>query len=135
MYSNLFCVILFIAWTNRRQGQSTSDYFSFYRHCWNYWIFVNMYTFSVISADDSVALRLYLGMEYECPRGHRFFCSSPDKIFKAPSSGIFKVVLYFNFYVLYSINQWAYSFYFERIQMHVKEKCSCLHFRKVHTKL
>ncbi len=38
-----------------------------------------------------MALRLYLGMEYECPRGHRFFCSGPDKIFKAPSSGIFKV--------------------------------------------
>ena len=48
--------------------------------------------FLFLAVDDSVALRLYLGMEYECPRGHRFFCSSPDKIFKAPSSGIFKVM-------------------------------------------
>ena len=46
----------------------------------------------IFYTDDSVALRLYLGMEYECPRGHRFFCSSPDKMFKVPSSGIFKVV-------------------------------------------
>ncbi|XP_076452120.1 LOW QUALITY PROTEIN: nonsense-mediated mRNA decay factor SMG8-like [Babylonia areolata] len=27
-------------------------------------------------------VRVYIGMEYECPRGHRFFCSSPDKVIK-----------------------------------------------------
>ncbi|XP_050413442.1 nonsense-mediated mRNA decay factor SMG8, partial [Patella vulgata] len=32
-----------------------------------------------------VTLRVYLGNEYECPRGHRFFCSGPDKIIKVSS--------------------------------------------------
>ncbi|KAK7094164.1 nonsense-mediated mRNA decay factor SMG8-like [Littorina saxatilis] len=27
-------------------------------------------------------VRVFIGMEYECPRGHRFFCSAPDKIIK-----------------------------------------------------
>ncbi|KAK7494187.1 hypothetical protein BaRGS_00014660 [Batillaria attramentaria] len=27
-------------------------------------------------------VRVYIGMEYECPRGHRFFCSAPDKVIK-----------------------------------------------------
>ncbi|XP_014673337.1 PREDICTED: protein smg8-like isoform X2 [Priapulus caudatus] len=28
----------------------------------------------------------YLGIEYECPRGHRFFCSGPDKMLKIPAN-------------------------------------------------
>ncbi|ESO91360.1 hypothetical protein LOTGIDRAFT_228810 [Lottia gigantea] len=32
-----------------------------------------------------VSLRVFLGNEYECPRGHRFFCSGPDKIIKVSS--------------------------------------------------
>ena len=38
-----------------------------------------------------LSVTVYLGHEYECPRGHRFFISSPEKIFKAPASGQFKV--------------------------------------------
>ena len=28
-------------------------------------------------------VRSYFGLEYECPRGHRFFCSGPEKILKS----------------------------------------------------
>ncbi|KAH9504385.1 Protein smg8 [Bulinus truncatus] len=36
------------------------------------------------------SIRIYLGMEYECPRGHRFFCSGPDKVIKVSSNSIVK---------------------------------------------
>ncbi|CAH1774996.1 unnamed protein product [Owenia fusiformis] len=34
---------------------------------------------------SEVNAKIYLGIEYECPRGHRFFITSPDKILKLPS--------------------------------------------------
>ncbi|XP_071144802.1 nonsense-mediated mRNA decay factor SMG8-like [Mytilus edulis] len=37
-----------------------------------------------------VNLRIYLGNEYECPRGHRFFCSGPEKIIKVSSTSSVK---------------------------------------------
>ncbi|GFO14056.1 protein smg8 [Plakobranchus ocellatus] len=40
--------------------------------------------------DTATTVRVYLGMEYECPRGHRFFCSGPDKIIKVSSNSIVK---------------------------------------------
>jgi len=39
-----------------------------------------------------VVFRLFVGLEYECPRGHRFFLCAPDRLFKVPPSGIYKVV-------------------------------------------
>ena len=39
-----------------------------------------------------ITVRAYIGMEYECPCGHRFICSGPDRIVKANSSGIVKVI-------------------------------------------
>ncbi|XP_029644947.1 protein SMG8 [Octopus sinensis] len=33
-----------------------------------------------------VNVRVYIGVEYECPRGHRFFSSGPDKLVKMSSS-------------------------------------------------
>ncbi|XP_071805949.1 nonsense-mediated mRNA decay factor SMG8-like [Asterias amurensis] len=41
-------------------------------------------------ANSDPSIRAYIGNEYECPRGHRFICSGPDKIVKATSSGIVK---------------------------------------------
>ncbi|KAI0238335.1 Protein SMG8 [Lamellibrachia satsuma] len=32
---------------------------------------------------NDVMVRMYFGLEYECPRGHRFFCSGPEKILKS----------------------------------------------------
>ncbi|RUS78116.1 hypothetical protein EGW08_014124 [Elysia chlorotica] len=40
--------------------------------------------------DTATTVRVYLGMEYECPRGHRFFCSGPDKIIKVSSNSMVK---------------------------------------------
>lgn len=41
-------------------------------------------------ADDQVfMLKIFVGCEYECPRGHRFFMSSPDTILRG-MSGIAK---------------------------------------------
>jgi len=33
------------------------------------------------------AVRAYIGNEYECPRGHRFICSAPDRIVKSSGGG------------------------------------------------
>lgn len=33
-------------------------------------------------------LKIFIGCEYECPRGHRFFMNSPDKIISRGGSGI-----------------------------------------------
>lgn len=33
-------------------------------------------------------VKIFVGNEYECPRGHRFTCCSPDKILKATGTGI-----------------------------------------------
>ena len=40
-----------------------------------------------------VNLRVYIGEEYECPRGHRFFCSGPEKIIKVSSTSTVKVCI------------------------------------------
>jgi hypothetical protein len=43
----------------------------------------------------SITLRAYIGMEYECPCGHRFICSGPDRLVKLSNNGVVKVKLYF----------------------------------------
>ncbi|XP_064460631.1 nonsense-mediated mRNA decay factor SMG8-like [Ornithodoros turicata] len=35
-------------------------------------------------------VKVFLGVEYECPRGHRFMCSSSDRILRCPASGLIK---------------------------------------------
>ncbi|XP_033764309.1 protein smg8-like [Pecten maximus] len=35
-------------------------------------------------------VRVFLGDEYECPRGHRFFCSGPEKIIKVSNTSTVK---------------------------------------------
>ena len=45
------------------------------------------------SDTTEVNLRIYLGDEYECPRGHRFFCSGPEKIIKVSSTSSVKVTI------------------------------------------
>ncbi|KAH0955896.1 hypothetical protein HN011_006917 [Eciton burchellii] len=35
-------------------------------------------------------VKIFVGVEYECPRGHRFMASAPDKVLKATGSGIVK---------------------------------------------
>jgi len=47
--------------------------------------------FSVLDVVD-IVFRLFVGLEYECPRGHRFFLCAPDRLFKVPPSGIYKVL-------------------------------------------
>lgn len=48
---------------------------------------------SLWSADQAsgqstlVTARAYIGMEYECPYGHRFICSGPDRIAKVSTNG------------------------------------------------
>lgn len=33
-------------------------------------------------------VKIFVGVEYECPCGHRFMCSSPEKVLKATGSGL-----------------------------------------------
>ncbi|XP_014483123.1 PREDICTED: protein SMG8 isoform X2 [Dinoponera quadriceps] len=35
-------------------------------------------------------VKIFVGVEYECPRGHRFMASAPDKVLKASGNGIVK---------------------------------------------
>lgn len=35
-------------------------------------------------------VKIFVGVEYECPRGHRFMASTPDKILKATGVGTVK---------------------------------------------
>ncbi|KAL6257681.1 hypothetical protein P5V15_011262 [Pogonomyrmex californicus] len=35
-------------------------------------------------------VKIFVGVEYECPRGHRFMLSAPDKVLKATGNGIVK---------------------------------------------
>ena len=35
-------------------------------------------------------MKIFVGVEYECPRGHRFMCSAPDKVLKTTGSGLVK---------------------------------------------
>ena len=41
--------------------------------------------FSVLADGSSDGLRAYIGNEYECPRGHRFVTSGPEKVVKVAS--------------------------------------------------
>ena len=52
---------------------------------------LSLATSSSNKAQQTVTVRAYLGMEYECPCGHRFFCSGPDKISKVSANGNVKV--------------------------------------------
>ena len=59
------------------------------------------------SSLSSISVKAYIGMDYECPLGHRFICSGPDRLVKASSNGIIKVcfILFFkpqNFSLKYS---------------------------------
>lgn len=52
----------------------------------------SLYLIKICFAEvGEVNLRIYLGDEYECPRGHRFFCSGPEKVIKVSSSSTVKV--------------------------------------------
>uniref|UniRef100_T1JDF4 Nonsense-mediated mRNA decay factor SMG8 n=1 Tax=Strigamia maritima TaxID=126957 RepID=T1JDF4_STRMM len=39
---------------------------------------------------SELTVKIFLGVEYECPRGHRFICSAPDKVLKATGTGLVK---------------------------------------------
>lgn len=46
---------------------------------------------SIITAHNSVTVRAFIGVEYECPCGHRFICSGPDRLVKLTNNGVIKV--------------------------------------------
>ncbi|XP_057315478.1 nonsense-mediated mRNA decay factor SMG8-like [Hydractinia symbiolongicarpus] len=39
------------------------------------------------NSKETISVKAYIGNEYECPRGHRFFCSAADKMVKITGSG------------------------------------------------
>ena len=51
----------------------------------------------------SVTIRAFMGMEYECPMGHRFICSGPDRLVKVSSNGTVKVIK--NSFIFLKLNQ------------------------------
>ncbi|RZF43223.1 hypothetical protein LSTR_LSTR009027 [Laodelphax striatellus] len=36
------------------------------------------------------SVKIFVGVEYECPRGHRFMCSGPEKVLKTSGGGLVK---------------------------------------------
>lgn len=42
------------------------------------------------SKGKEFVVKIFVGVEYECPRGHRFMASAPDKVLKATGNGIVK---------------------------------------------
>lgn len=54
-----------------------------------------------ISKDDSdgqvFMLKIFVGCEYECPRGHRFFMSSPNTILRGGSGEFITHWIIFHF--------------------------------------
>lgn len=49
--------------------------------------------YQIFSLPDftEINVKVFIGIEYECPRGHRFICSAPEKVLKASGSGLIKV--------------------------------------------
>lgn len=47
-------------------------------------------TYVHISDLSEFVVKIFVGVEYECPRGHRFMCSAPDKVLKTTGSGLVK---------------------------------------------
>ncbi|XP_050420698.1 nonsense-mediated mRNA decay factor SMG8 isoform X3 [Adelges cooleyi] len=43
-----------------------------------------------VKGSREFSVKIFIGVEYECPRGHRFMCSAPDKILTTASNGIVK---------------------------------------------
>ncbi|UYV68631.1 SMG8 [Cordylochernes scorpioides] len=39
---------------------------------------------------NQFTVKIFLGVEYECPRGHRFMCSAPDRVLRSTTSGLVK---------------------------------------------
>ena len=46
---------------------------------------------SYVTELTEMHVKMFFGIEYECPRGHRFFCSSPDKVIKVTGAQMVKV--------------------------------------------
>lgn len=45
----------------------------------------------VLTADTyDIYAKIFIGMEYECPRGHRFMLSAPDRVMKALGTSLVK---------------------------------------------
>lgn len=45
----------------------------------------------LLESKSSLLIKAYMGMEYECPLGHRFICSGPDRLVKVSNNGVVKV--------------------------------------------
>lgn len=47
-------------------------------------------------AHSNSVIRAFIGVEYECPCGHRFICSGPDRLVKLTNNGIVKVEIIYS---------------------------------------
>ena len=45
----------------------------------------------ISSKGESIHVVAYIGFDYECPLGHRFICSGPDRVVKISPNGTVKV--------------------------------------------
>jgi hypothetical protein len=56
------------------------------------------YSGAASSSIWDVTVRVYIGCEYECPRGHRFMCSSPNHVIRVGPNGLVKVCVSLKFF-------------------------------------
>ncbi|KAK2726698.1 hypothetical protein QYM36_007512 [Artemia franciscana] len=41
-----------------------------------------------LKSEAEFTVKIFIGEEYECPRGHRFICCAPEKALRAPTTGV-----------------------------------------------
>lgn len=56
----------------------------------NYINVLNIILIIIIFSIDLITVKIFIGIEYECIRGHRFMSSAPGKMLKASGSGMVK---------------------------------------------
>lgn len=55
----------------------------------NTWIIMMRHHFNFSDLSE-FNVKIFVGVEYECPRGHRYMAAGPDKILKASGTGLVK---------------------------------------------
>lgn len=56
----------------------------------NYYQNINSLKPRKIDTGKEFTVKIFIGIEYECPRGHRFMASGPDKVLKTTGNGLVK---------------------------------------------
>ena len=104
----------------------------------DWWLF-NKKKFSLLAQASSsiwdTTVRAYIGCEYECPRGHRFLCASPNHPVRVGANGVVKVRNWISIspkIFLFHIGRWSeissigYAFIYAMFMSKLTNRCSSM---------